>query len=182
MANVRGEATLSPLMKCDSCEEKATVFYTQVTDGKLKKFVLCESCAEAKGITNPNGLLMAEEILKPFIIGGPESEGGAKKGKTECSSCGFTMSDLQKIGRLGCPDCYDAFAPEIGQRLSVLHQGTVHTGAVPAGMAQKLQIHKRLGELGELLEAAVAEERYEEAAKIRDDLENLKSGKELPTS
>ena len=36
-------------MKCDSCEEKATVFYTQIAEGKLKKFVLCESCAQEKG-------------------------------------------------------------------------------------------------------------------------------------
>ena len=50
-------------MKCDSCQEKATVFYTQVTEGKLKKFVLCEACAKKKGITNVDDLLMGNDLL-----------------------------------------------------------------------------------------------------------------------
>ncbi|YCM44749.1 UvrB/UvrC motif-containing protein [Verrucomicrobiaceae bacterium 227] len=169
-------------MKCDSCEEKATVFYTQVTDGKLKKFVLCESCAKAKGITNPDGLLMAEEALKPLVVGGPEPEGFAPQGQGECPTCGFTISDLQKVGRLGCPDCYRAFASEIGHRLSSLHKGVVHVGHVPAGLAQQRELKNRISELEEKLGAAVSEERYEDAAVVRDELEQLKSGGEVSKS
>lgn len=169
-------------MKCDSCDKKASVFYTQVTDGKLNKFVLCGSCAEAKGITNPNGLLMAEEVLKPLVVGGPETEVRPGKGKGECSTCHFTLSDLQKVGRLGCPDCYEAFAAEIGQRLAVLHKGTKHSGTIPAGMAKKRELSHRLAELENLLAAAVEDERYEDAARIRDDLEKLKAGEQLSTS
>ena len=169
-------------MKCDSCEEKATVFYTQVADGKLKKFVLCESCAKAKGITNPDGLLMAGEALKPMVIGGSDPEIFPTQGKSECSTCGFTISELQKVGRLGCPDCYQVFASEIGQRLSSLHKGIVHVGHVPAGLARKRELTHRISELEENLEKAVNEERYEDAAVVRDELEQLKSGEETPKS
>ena len=169
-------------MKCDSCEKKATVFYTQVSDGKLKKFVLCESCAEAKGITNPDGLLMAEEVMKPLVVGGPEPEIFPTRGQGECGVCGFTISDLQKVGRLGCPDCYQAFASEIGQRLSSLHKGIVHVGHVPAGLAEMRELTNKISSLEEALERAVNEERYEDAAIARDELEQLKSGKEMSQS
>ena len=154
------------------------MFYTQVTDGKLKKFVLCDSCAKAKGITNPDGLLMAEEALKPMVIGGPEPEIFPVKGQGACSSCGFTISDLQKVGRLGCPDCYQAFSAEIGQRLSSLHKGVLHVGHVPAGLARKREMSHKVSQLEENLEKAVGEERYEDAAVLRDELEKLKSGEE----
>ena len=180
MAILSGEVNLSSLMKCDSCEEKATVFYTQVTDGKLKKFVLCESCANAKGITNPNGLLMAEGALKPLVVGGPEQETMPARGAGACSACGFSISDLQKVGRLGCPECYDAFAPEIGQRLPSLHKGVVHKGHVPEGLARKRELRAKINELEGKLEVAVNEERYEDAAQVRDELEKLKCGEEEP--
>lgn len=154
------------------------MFYTQVTDGKLKKFVLCESCAKAKGITNPDGLLMAEEALKPMVIGGPEPELFSIKGQGACPSCGFTISDLQKVGRLGCPDCYEAFSAEIGQRLSSLHKGVSHVGHIPAGLARKREMSHKISALEEKLEEAVVEERYEDAAALRDELEKLKSGEE----
>lgn len=159
------------------------MFYTtQVADGKLKKFVLCESCAKAKGITNPDGLLMAEEASKPLVVGGPGLEIFPAPGQGVCSTCGFTILDLQKVGRLGCPDCYQAFASEIGQRLSSLHQGVVHVGHVPAGLAKKRELTGRISALKESLEKAVSEERYEDAAVVRDALDQLKSGKESPSS
>ena len=166
-------------MKCDSCDEKATVFYTQVTDGQLKKFTLCEKCAKEMGITNPNGLLMAEEALKPLVIGGPDPETFPTQGQGECKACGFTLTDLQKVGRLGCPDCYDAFASEIGQRLPSMHKGVVHTGYVPSGLARRRVMDQKISELESKMEKAIAGERYEEAGKIRDELEGLKSDEEV---
>lgn len=157
------------------------MFYTQVADGKLKKFVLCESCAKEKGITNPDGLLMAGEALEPLVVGGPGLEIFATRGQGACSTCGFTLSDLQKVGRLGCPDCYQAFASEIGQRLSSLHKGIVHVGHVPAGLAKKRELTDRISELEERLEKAVREERYEDAGVVRDELEQLRSGEEIPS-
>ncbi len=162
-------------MKCDSCDEKATVFYTQIADGKLKKFVLCESCANEKGITSPDGLLMAEEILNPSVTAGVEAEIFPVDSASECASCGFTLNDYQKVGRLGCPDCYSTFTREIEQRLPSLHKGAEHTGYVPEGLAERLAFSDEMSALQERLQAAVDEENYEEAAKVRDEIDQLKS-------
>ena len=159
-------------MKCDSCEEKATVFYTQIAEGKLKKFVLCESCAQEKGITDPNGLLMAEQVLDHTLVV-PDAEVISLDSSSECSTCGFGIGDYQKVGRLGCPDCYDAFGTEIEARIPTLHKGGTHLGYSPAGLMAKQARKAKQGNLTERLNKAIAAENYEEAAKLRDELEKL---------
>lgn len=165
-------------MKCDSCQEKATVFYTQVTDGKLKKFVLCETCADAQGITSPEGLLMAEDLLGkvpsppqiPDLIAGLQQE--------DCSACGFTLEDFRKVGRLGCPDCYRVFAHEIEQRLPSMHKGVTHKGYLPEGLMQQQALESRRSELNSELQKAISEERFEVAAVLRDQLSQLEMKEE----
>ena len=90
-------------MKCDSCEEKATVFYTQVIEGKLKKFVLCEACAQKKGITNVDDLLMGSDLLANSPPETKIQNIVAELNQEDCSACGFSLDDFRKVGRLGCP-------------------------------------------------------------------------------
>lgn len=159
-------------MKCDLCEEKATVFYTQIAEGKLKKSVLCEACAQEKGITNPDGLLMAEQVLD-HTLAVPEAEVISLESVSECSTCGFGIGDYQKVGRLGCPDCYTAFGKEIEARIPTLHKNDTHLGYSPAGLMAKQARKAKLTNLNERLTKAIAAENYEEAAKLRDELEKL---------
>lgn len=155
------------------------MFYTQVSDGKLKKFVLCEACAHEKGVTSPEGLLMAEELLggspPPSQPIGPfpavSQEG--------CRVCGFTLEDFRKVGRLGCPQCYEAFSQEVTQRLPSMHKASSHKGYIPESLVKQQAIRSKLTSLSADLERAVSEERFEEAAALRDriyDLENKGEG------
>ena len=171
-------------MKCDSCDQKATVFYTQVTDGKMKKTALCEACAEQQGITDPTGFLMADQLMgKPLPPESPipkpaDAEVQSLDGASKCLTCGFTVADYQKIGRLGCGDCYQAFRPEIEQRLPSLHKGLVHTGHVPAGLAELEKKQSLESELKQKLDEAIAAENYEDAARFRDELQKVAEEKE----
>jgi protein arginine kinase activator len=160
-------------MKCDSCQEKATVFYTQVADGKLKKFVLCETCAQAKGITNTEGLLMAEELLGTAAPVAVPPDLSPFESKEMCLSCSFTLEDFRKVGRLGCPDCYRAFAGEIYRRLPSMHKGQSHTGYMPEGLVKQQAVRHELSDLEARLETAVKDEDYEEAAQLRDRISGL---------
>ena len=47
-------------MQCDFCENKATVFLTQLIEGEMKKMCLCEDCAREKGVSDPAGFSLAE--------------------------------------------------------------------------------------------------------------------------
>lgn len=178
MANRGLAATFWAVMKCDSCDEKATVFYTQVTDGKLKKFVLCEKCAAEQGITNPDGMVMPSELLtgsdlpqSPLDLFEPEADSGV----SECPDCGFTLEDFKRVGRLGCGGCYGAFKQEISRRLPSLHKGTSHTGYFPAEIAKLHAWQTEITDLTAQLENAVLVEDYEKAAKLRDKINELES-------
>ena len=44
-------------MLCDVCRtENASVFLTQIVDGKMQKVNMCESCSKEKGVTDPTGV------------------------------------------------------------------------------------------------------------------------------
>ena len=97
--------------------------------------------------------------------GGPE---------LKCPSCGFTQADFKKTGRLGCAECYTTFAEGLEGLLKSMHKGTKHVGKVP----QPLQHHKhyaeKLGKLQQQLEKAVAEEDFEQAAVLRDEIKQAR--------
>lgn len=154
------------------------MFYTQVTDGKLKKFVLCEACAQEKGITSADGLLMGSDFLGssppqtkiPDLVAGLNQE--------DCSACGFTLEDFRKVGRLGCPECYKVFSREIAGRLPSMHKGAVHKGYLPEGLAKKQALQSELAGLAAKLEGAIEEERFEDAAIIRDQMSEIEKKEE----
>ena len=43
-------------MKCHHCDNQATVHLTQILNGQMHKMDLCETCAQANGVTNPENL------------------------------------------------------------------------------------------------------------------------------
>jgi protein arginine kinase activator len=51
-----------------------------------------------------------------------------------CPSCGFTAAQLKKIGRMGCPECYDTFREGIEGLLRGMHKGTRHVGKRPSAI------------------------------------------------
>ena len=51
-------------LKCDLCAKPATVHLTQIVSNKVHKVDLCETCAQAKGVTDPSGFSLADLLLK----------------------------------------------------------------------------------------------------------------------
>ena len=154
------------------------MFYTQVSDGKLKKFVLCEACAQEKGITSPDGLLMAEELLGGSPPPNQPIGPFPAVAQEDCRACGFTLEDFRKVGRLGCPQCYEAFSQEIIQRLPSMHKAASHKGYIPEGLVKQQAIRSELTSLSTDLERAISEERFEDAAALRDRISNLEKKEE----
>ncbi len=161
-------------MKCDLCDNKASVFLTQIVDGEMQKVKLCEECSEAKGVTDPTGFSLAEMLVG---VGSTKPVGDASN-DLSCPACGFTQTDFKKTGRLGCAECYRTFSEGLESLLKAMHKGTRHVGKVPAAMFASRAASERLKVLGEQLEVAVAEENYERAAELRDEIrENEEVGK-----
>jgi protein arginine kinase activator len=155
----------SPL-KCDLCDNAATVHLTQIVNNKVHKVDLCEACAQAKGVTDPSGFSLADLLVKASLS--PETADLTRG--LRCESCGFTQADFKKHGRFGCPQCYETFTDLLQPMLENMHKGPVHVGKVPHRALDRKTILEKLSRLEEDLRKAVAAERYEEAARYRDEI------------
>jgi protein arginine kinase activator len=157
----------SPL-KCDLCSKPATVHLTQIVNNKVHKVDLCEECAQAKGVTDPNGFSLADLLLKASL--NPE----VPVSGVRCEHCGFTQADFKKHGRFGCPQCYDTFKVMVEPMLDNMHKGTSHTGKVPQKALDRKSLYDRLTQLEVNLDEAIKSERYEDAARYRDEITQVK--------
>lgn len=187
-------------MKCDVCEKEATVHLTQIINGQMNTVNLCEHCSKQKGVTDEMGFGLAEAFLGPAAVAGAKP---SPSDDLACPACGFTQGQLKKIGRMGCPECYGTFREGLDNLLRTMHKGTKHIGKTPrrAAAAQaaatttakatakpspppvaekpaaapppEKQPARTAAAIREAMEAAVRDERYEDAAKLKAELEKL---------
>ena len=135
----------------------------------MQKVNLCDGCSKEKGVQDPTGFALADLLLG--IGAAEEIEKGSSTQK--CPVCGFTQADFKKTGRLGCSACYDAFCEGLTSLLKAMHKGTEHVGKVPQRAHQQIQKNDRMRALTADLQKAVAEENYETAASLRDQIKKL---------
>lgn len=184
-------------MVCMICKEnEAKVHLTQVVGGKLKKVDLCEKCAKEKGVDDPMGFSLADLLMG--LGAGQGLAQGITGSETACPKCGFTQADFKKSGRLGCAECYQHFAEGLESMLKGMHKGLRHTGKTPGLQRQKAAqaLHKKLEDalaaeaaaanriqkLQKRIEIAVANEDYEQAARLRDEIKALRGEPAPPES
>jgi protein arginine kinase activator len=159
-------------MQCSLCKEKpATVHLTQIVGDKMQKLDLCEDCAKAKGVNDPAGFALADLMLGLGASQEIEQAGGGVE--TKCSRCGFSQTDFKKSGRLGCPECYRAFAEGLAGLLKTMHKGTRHTGKAPEALRASRENADRLKALQKKLNKAVEAEDFEQAAALRDEIRQI---------
>ena len=89
--------------------------------------------------------------------------------------CGFSQADFKKTGRLGCSECYVTFAEGLGSLLKAMHKGTEHVGKFPERAQRTVALNHRMRALNEHLQKAVADENYETAASLRDEIKQLEN-------
>lgn len=132
---------------------------------------LCEACAHSAKLPH------APAVLKKSI---PElyqllqaSRRQRREGSVACPECGMTLLEFRQRGRLGCPKDYEVFAPHLRELFERIHGATRHVGRAPGLDPQALQRLQRRSQLQRELEAAIREEAYEQAARLRDELKDL---------
>jgi len=163
-------------IQCNYCENPATVHLTQIVNNQVKKIDLCEDCAKNKGLSSPQGISLSD-----MFSGALEGQETGKQGLA-CPVCGFTHSDFRTQGRLGCPACYKSFRPILMETLDAMHPGTHHVGKRPNHLMDRMDTRQRESHIEESLQQAIAEENYEEAAKLRDELAELRAKSELAST
>lgn len=80
-------------------------------------------------------------------------------------SCSLSLQDIKTQGRFGCSNCYNVFKDEIKILLPHIHNGAkTHIGKKPKNCISYLNSE---------IEKAIKQERYEDAAQIRERIKNL---------
>jgi protein arginine kinase activator len=161
---------MSDSPKCQICGKPATVHLTQISGNKITKIDLCDDCAREKGVTDPEGY-SANDLASSLAAAGaakPDIE------SMTCEACGFTVKDFKKQGSFGCPKCYERFSPIVLPMLREMHRDVQHRGKVPERSLAMQSLIARMEDLELGIEQAVREERFEDAARIRDELAEIR--------
>ena len=177
-------------MLCENCNNhEASVKYTQIINGEKKQMLLCENCAKEMGIDNLSfdmpinlsnffGDLLGEYDESPF------TSKLLVTNELKCENCGMTYDEFQNKGKMGCSNCYEAFSNKIDPLLKRLHGSTKYVGrksnSRPETMNAKKEQNSKLEEIENLkakIKNLIKEEKYEEAAKVRDEIKKLEADK-----
>lgn len=164
-------------MICEECGvNPASIRLITVINGNKRERNLCPACM-AK-LKNPGGTLDFSSLvgLLGGILQAAEKPADGDEGDTPeitCPKCGQTYEAFRKTGYLGCPGCYRAFSEPLEALLKRVHGSTQHTGRVPGGIRGTVALKLNIDGLKQKLGRAIAEEEYEEAARLRDQIRAL---------
>jgi protein arginine kinase activator len=174
-------------MLCERCKNiEATIHLTEIIKDVKSEVHLCESCAREIGLNSKlsNFSLSIPEMLSFLDV----SEVDEVTVGSVCKSCGMSFMDYSKENKLGCPDCYVHLEDSLKSVIAGYHGAVRHVGKQPSGLtdiaagtytrsARTLPAKQSLDELKKQLNRAVFEERYEEAAVLRDRISDMEREK-----
>ena len=182
-------------MLCQKCNKKeANVKYTEIVNGEKREMMLCEECSHKLGLDNIDfnmpidfssffgGLLEDEEYNSPEFMPLFQTVKELK-----CDNCNLTYDEFVNQGKFGCPECYNVFSNKIDSLLKRIHGSNEYRGRRALNSAvedfdnfeqenkKEVKEETKLEKLQKDLKKAIADERYEDAAKIRDEIKELEN-------
>jgi protein arginine kinase activator len=164
-------------MQCQICKQNtATIHLTEIVDGQRNESHLCETCAQKQGVA-VKAQIPLNELLSSLLASQPESGTTAlSKSQSEqtCPHCGITFEKFRQSSLLGCPYDYEVFDKQLKPIIEKSHAGhTEHRGKIPSRVPTDERKQLDLLRLRQELEAALQNEDYETAAKLRDRIKEL---------
>lgn len=146
-------------MKCNNCgKREANVKYREEINGKKQELNLCSECAEKLGIIDKYNSFAP--MFSTMFYQEPEFIEELK-----CDKCGYTLDDYKKTGLFGCDNCYRVFDGSIDNLLLKIHGKKRHV--------KKINSENNIEKLKAKLAELVKDEKYEEAAVIRDKIRKI---------
>lgn len=161
-----------PMKKCGRCSKPAVLHITEIREGDVQALHLCESCAKdylSSSSPEPTSTPEATSASNPSQV----SEEASEADEQTCPNCGISFKEFRSQGRLGCAHDYVAFQDELLPLLENIHGEVQHVGKVPKRAPDASQHQFRLVKLRNRLRTAIDDELYEEAARLRDEIQQL---------
>ena len=172
-------------MLCTKCgKNEANIYFSRTINGEKTEHHLCPDCAKEMDIEKVfahHGKLMEDSLFSsPFFSSSFMDFGLINKKlfdddffsvfsslpspEKTCPYCGGTFENFKETGKFGCAMCYETFKDKIDDSMLIRK---------PACESKEDKIKT----LKSKIDDAVKAERYEEAAKYRDEIKSLESGK-----
>lgn len=146
---------------CDRCGRPASLRLTEVVGGVKRSVPLCNECAMSEGVV----MSTTSEAIE--IDGETDSLLSALP--RTCPECGTSDRALRKTGRVGCPECYVTFREILRPLLRRVHGCTDHHPA-----ESRRDPRRAVSEdLRSRMLRAIADEDFETAARLRDELDRM---------
>ena len=159
---------------CEACGQREAEFrFTEVDGAGKRSALLCADCGVARGLPRDavKGERMDTRALWREII--EQLSEGRGDDALSCPDCGQTFADFERTRRLGCPRCYQTFMGDMTRLLQDWHGGQGHRGKMPRNFGRRIDLRRRIVGVKESIHLAVGEERFEDAARLRDEMKDL---------
>ena len=185
-------------MLCDNCKKRqANIRYSENINGITKELNLCEECSKKLGIGDISFDLSMPidfsnffgDFIENFTT--PEFMPLFNEVKQlKCNNCGYTFNDVVNTGKLGCGECYSVFESQLDPIIKKIQGSNMHVGRIGKVLDNKIsddtatsnEKKEQLSEIDKLnleLKQAIKEERYEDAAKLRDEIKEIENATKI---
>ena len=165
-------------MLCEKCGLKEAQFtVVEVVSGHRHTHELCEICAEELSMGLGEGV---ESItLQEEATAGEQTTQSSTTVKKRiikelvCPGCGLTYEEFLNTAKFGCPECYRAFKENLVVLFKDVQGFTKYKGHMYVRDQRSVKLLQEKYKLEETLSELVSKERFEEAAKIRDRINQI---------
>jgi protein arginine kinase activator len=167
-------------MLCEKCGQKpATTLIKHTINGKMSVHNVCYDCAKNIGAFNLfNDLnfnlnnLFSGMFSPDFAV---PSKNETEAPQVVCPKCGISLNEITHIGKVGCDECYTYFYNNLIPAIEKIHGKATHTGKIPKSAGKAAKIKNVVSKLKTELATAIANEDFEAAAKLRDEIKTYQS-------
>ncbi|NMB34331.1 MAG: hypothetical protein GX992_08955 [Clostridium sp.] len=163
-------------MLCQKCQKReAKIQITQIVNSNKSVVYLCECCARGEEKYNIGSPLSINDFFSG-IMGIPYMAKQQQTHEPVCDKCGMTYSEFNKVGKVGCSNCYRVYGDRLMPLLKKLHGNMQYNGKIPKRIFSSVKASSEISKLKKQLNDAVKSEEYERAAVLRDQIRELESG------
>lgn len=167
-------------MKCEHCNEReATTHIKKNINGNKTEMHLCSECAAELGVMEE---FAPENLFADTFFGNLLGAGipamNVLSGIDRCEYCGSAFNDIVKNGTVGCSHCYSRFEDKLEPSIVKIHGKTKHVGKNVTYTTENEPVADEKPKnsveiLKEDLKQAIKEQRFEDAAVLRDRIKDL---------
>jgi protein arginine kinase activator len=167
-------------MLCERCDNSEATFHlTEISNDIQTELHLCMTCAKRMKFKFQKEDDLSIKQVFSFLDEDDNPE------ENFCPDCGLSAAEFLMDGRPGCPSCYCHLKTVIIQSPEI--PGKIYSGKIPTNYIDVINMQKadsdvkvktieklELAEIEEYLKLAVSEERYEDAAELRDKIHGMR--------